>query len=112
MRWPFCNAFGTGISHFDRSLTRLYMDPPYWQTEGYGVGFGKEQYKEMAEILGRLKGKAIISLNDHPDIRRIFAGYHIETSDIRYTVGGSRGTEASEALIFSWDVEAEPARLF
>ncbi|MCT8468417.1 hypothetical protein KZO85_07510 [Chromohalobacter canadensis] len=47
------------------------MDPPYWQTEGYGVGFGIEQYEEMAEILGKLKGKTIISLNDHPDIRRI-----------------------------------------
>lgn len=76
------------------------------------VGFGIEQYEEMAEILSSLKGKAIISLNDHPDIRRIFAGYHIETTDIRYTVGGGKGQEAREVLIFSWDVEAEPAGLF
>ncbi|WP_205254612.1 hypothetical protein [Halomonas sp. BN3-1] len=61
---------------------------------------------------GRLKGKAIVSLNEHPDIRRIFADYHIETTDIRYTVGCGKGSEASEVLIFSWDVEAEPAGLF
>ncbi|WP_217987821.1 hypothetical protein [Halomonas salipaludis] len=90
----------------------LYMDPPYWQTEGYGVGFGIEHYEEMAEILVPLKGKAIISLNDHPDIRRIFAGFHIETTDIRYTVGGGKGSDAREVLIFSWDVAAEPAGLF
>lgn len=71
-----------------------------------------EQYEEMAEILGWLKGRASIILNDHPDIRRIFAGYHIETTDIRHTVGGGKGAEASEVLIFSWDIEAEPAGLF
>ncbi|WP_276605687.1 hypothetical protein [Onishia niordana] len=32
--------------------------------------------------------------------------------DIRHTVGGSKGAEAIEVLIFSWDVEAEPAGLF
>ncbi|MBB3190918.1 hypothetical protein [Halomonas cerina] len=88
------------------------MGPPYWQTEGYGVGFGIEQYEQMAEILRRLKGKAIISLNATPqDVRSIFAGYHIVTTDIRYTVGG-KGSKASELLIFSWDVETEPAGLF
>ena len=88
------------------------MDPPYWQTEGYGVPFGIEQYEEMASMLARLKGKAIISLNAHPDIRQIFSDYHIETTDIRYTVGGGKGSEAKEVLIFSWDVDAEPAGLF
>lgn len=58
----------------------------------------------MATVLSKLKGKAIISLNDHPDIRRIFADYHIKSTDIRYTVGGSKGSEAREVLIFSWDV--------
>lgn len=55
------------------------MDPPYWQTEGYGVGFGIEQYEEMAEILSSLKGKAIICLN---------------APDIRYNDGGGKGQEA------------------
>tara|TARA_R100001369_G_scaffold51146_2_gene77858 strand:+ start:51527 stop:51688 length:162 start_codon:yes stop_codon:yes gene_type:complete len=34
------------------------MNPPYWQTEGYGVPFGIEQYEEMASMLA----KGIISL--------------------------------------------------
>lgn len=67
---------------------------------------------EMAEMLKRLKGKAIISLNDHPDIRRCFTDYHIEATDIRYTVGGGKGSDAREVLIFSWDIQAEPAGLF
>ena len=47
-----------------------------------------------------------------PDIRRVFADYHIESADMRYTVGGGTGSQAREVLIFSWDVEAEPAGLF
>lgn len=66
----------------------------------------------MASLMGDIKGKAIISLNDHPDIRRVFAGFHMETTDIKYTVGGGKGSEAKEVLIFSWDVQAEPAGLF
>ena len=88
------------------------MDPPYWETEGYGVDFGWEHYEEMAELIGQIKGKAIISLNDHPDIRQVFSRYHIESTDIRYTVGGGKGVQRSEVLIFSWDIQAEPAGLF
>ncbi|WP_373388984.1 DNA adenine methylase [Pseudomonas alcaligenes] len=97
---------------YDRPHTLFYCDPPYWQTEGYGVPFGFEQYEEMAEVLGQIKGKAIVSLNDHPDIRRVFGRYQIESTDITYTVGGGKGSEAREVLIFSWDIQAEPAGLF
>jgi len=106
LSWQDC------IKRYDREHTLFYMDPPYWQTEGYGVPFGFEQYEEMAKMIGEIKGKAIISLNDHPDIRRVFSGYHMETTDIKYTVGGGKGTEAKEVLIFSWDIQAEPAGLF
>lgn len=100
------------IRRYDREHTLFFMDPPYWQTEGYGVPFGWEQYQAMAEILGTIKGKAIVTLNDHPDVRQCFARYHIESTDIRYTVGGGKGSEAREVLIFSWDIQAEPAGLF
>lgn len=47
-----------------------------------------------------------------PAIRRVFGRYHIESTDITYTVGGGKGSEAREVLIFSWDIQAEPAGLF
>lgn len=106
LTWQDC------FRRYDRPHTLFYCDPPYWQTEGYGVPFGFEQYEQMAEVLGQIKGKAIVSLNDHPDIRRVFGRYHIESTDITYTVGGGKGSEAREVLIFSWDIQAEPAGLF
>lgn len=60
---------------YDRVHTFHYMDPPYWQTEGYGVDFPFENYEQMAQFMRRCKGKVMISLNDHPDIRRVFKGF-------------------------------------
>ena len=105
--WAAC------VARYDRPHTFFYMDPPYWQTAGYGVDFGIEQYEKMAELLGTLKGKAIVSLNDHPDIRRIFGAFQTETVPIQYTVGGGgKAVERQELIIYSWDRDSEPAGLF
>jgi DNA adenine methylase len=58
------------------------MDPPYWQAAGYGVDFPFENYERMADFMRRCKGKVMVSTNDHPDIRRVFEGFHFETLDI------------------------------
>lgn len=105
--WAAC------VARYDRPHTFFYMDPPYWQTEGYGVDFGIEQYEKMAGIMRNLKGKAIVSLNDHPDVRRIFAEFQMETTGIQYQVaGGGKAAERTELVIFSWDRTAEPVGLF
>src|SRR5690606_12855025 len=67
------------VRRYDRPHSFFFMDPPYWQTEGYGVEFPFDQYEQMAEALATLKGKAIITLNDHPDIRRVFSGFDMES---------------------------------
>lgn len=101
------------IRRYDRPHTLFYLDPPYWQTEGYGAPFEWAQYETMAKVLRQIQGKAILSLNDHPEIRACFKGLAMEAVPISYTVGGGgRAVERSELLICSWDVQAEPAGLF
>lgn len=101
------------VQRYDRPHSFFYLDPPYWQTEGYGVEFGFHEYEAMADALRRLKGKAIVSINDHPDIRRVFAGFHMEEVPITYTVGGgSRAVDRTELIIWSWDIAADPPSLF
>jgi DNA adenine methylase len=101
------------IERYDRPHSFFYLDPPYWETAGYGVPFPFEQYELMAEVMRKLKGKAILSINDHPDIRRAFAGFHMETLEINYTVGGGdKQAPRRELVIWSWDVAAEPVGLF
>ncbi|ANN78897.1 DNA adenine methylase [Bordetella flabilis] len=99
------------VERYDRSHTLFYMDPPYWKTEGYGFDFPFEEYERMAALLPSLKGRAVISLNDHPDIRSVFRDFPIERTDLRYTVGGGAGVERGELLIFSWDIASQPASL-
>lgn len=101
------------IRRYDRPHTLFYMDPPYWQTEGYGVEFPFEQYERMAQLMASMQGKAILSINDHPDIRRVFAQFQFEELTIDYTVGGGdKAVKRGELLIYSWDRDAEPAGLF
>ena len=89
------------VERYDRPHTFFYLDPPYWQTEGYGVEFGWEQYELMAERARTCQGAVLISLNDHPDIRRCFDGLHMESIGITYTVGGGAGAAAQELLIWN-----------
>ena len=92
------------VTRYDRPHTLFYCDPPYWGTEGYGVGFGLEQYDRMAELARSISGRMIISVNDIPEMRRAFKGLTMDRLEIRYTIGGSGRVKASsgELVIRSW----------
>ena len=77
------------------------------------MDFGIDEYVKMAALLAKIKGKAIVSLNDHPDIRRIFAAFEMDTVPIKYTVGGGgKAVERNEVIIYSWDRSQDPVGLF
>ncbi len=91
------------VARYDRPHTLHYLDPPYWQTEGYGVEFPFAEYEAIAEFMRSCSGKVVLSINDHPDIRRVFEGMNIIPLQIRYTVGREgRGEAAGELIIKSW----------
>ena len=74
------------IKLYDRLHTLFCIDPPYHGHEqdcGKGM-FGREEFRKLAELLGGLKGKFILSINDVPDIRKLFEGFHIQTVTTRY----------------------------
>ncbi len=105
--WQVC------IERYDRPPTFFLLDPPYWKAEGYGVPSEWTEYERMAEVLAQLQGKAIVTLNYHPDTRALFSSFQMETADIDYTVGGGgHGVHRSELIIYSWDREQDPVGLF
>lgn len=90
---------------YDRAHTLHYMDPPYWQTAGYGEDFPFENYDRMANFMRRCKGKVMVSINDHADIRQVFQGVHFETLDIRYTTANQKlgiAEVSGESLVMNW----------
>ncbi|MFC3338150.1 DNA adenine methylase [Paracandidimonas soli] len=90
------------VKRYDRAHTFFFMDPPYWQTAGYGESFPWEEYEQLATAIASMKGKSIVTLNNHPDIRKLFKGFNVRTAPIRYTVGGGAGSQASELIIQNW----------
>lgn len=90
------------MKKYDRPHTLFYLDPPYWQTAGYGVGFDFDQYEAMAEMMRTCAGKIVVSINDHPDIRECFKDFRMNEVSLRHTVGGGGGKQAGELVIFNY----------
>jgi DNA adenine methylase len=89
------------IKRYDRPDTFFYIDPPYWGVEDtYGEGvFERKDFSELADLLMGIKGKLLVSLNDRPEVRKIFKGFALEAVATRYTCGKSNRTRAAEVFI-------------
>jgi len=89
------------LARYDAPETLFYLDPPYYGCESdYGPGmFSREDFTQMAAILAGLKGKFILSLNDRPEVREIFAGFQIDNVDTHYGLAGQGAVKAAEVII-------------
>ncbi|MCA3364138.1 MAG: DNA adenine methylase, partial [Roseomonas sp.] len=83
------------IPRYDRPETLFYLDPPYWGCEGvYGQElFSRDEFTRLAELLRGIKGRFILSLNDHPGVRACFKGFEMEVVETTYAMGYRTGKE-------------------
>lgn len=96
------------ITRYDRPGMLFYLDPPYFGCENdYGRDsagvplFDRSQFTKMNDLLGKLKGRFILSLNDTPEVRSIFSSFSIEDAATAYSVGGGDRQKAVNELIIS-----------
>lgn len=92
------------LVRYDRAGALFYLDPPYFGCENdYGPGlFDRDCFARMAEALAGLKGRFILSLNDRPEVRKLFSRFKIEPVALKYTIGGGKkARDAAELLITS-----------
>jgi DNA adenine methylase len=96
-----CLDFETFIERYDRPGTLFYLDPPYYGTEGYYGKelFSREDFERLKEVLTRLQGRFVLSINDHPEIRRLFKGFQIEAVETSYTLQGQGQSKKAGELI-------------
>lgn len=98
-----CLDWSAFIPRYDGPDTLFYLDPPYWGCEDdYGRQmFARDDFARLAGMLAGLRGRFVLSLNDRPEVRAIFAGFRQDEVTTTYSVANrlSTGMTRAELLI-------------
>ena len=96
-----CLPYGDLLRRYDGPETLFYLDPPYWGCEGdYGPGlFARRDFDALAAQLAGLRGEWLLSLNDVPEVRAIFARFRMEQVDVSYSINGKVRGRSGELII-------------
>lgn len=101
--WLEARPWTKVIEQYDRPHSLFYCDPPYWDTEGYGVEFEWQEYVKLRDFASSIEGEMVISINGHDDIRELFADFPMVEIDYQYTVGGAdKRSDCVELIIGNW----------
>ena len=87
------------LKRYDRAGTLFYLDPPYYKAPFYNHNFKLPDFEELSARLKKLKGRFILSINDHPEMRRVFGDYQIKPVSLSYTIRNDKATVGRELLI-------------
>ncbi len=90
------------LGRYDRPHTFFYLDPPYYGMKVYRYNFEAADFDALAAALKGLKGRFLMSLNDHPEVRRLFSNFDIAPVSLKYSCtspGKGRDTARRELLI-------------
>lgn len=95
--------FAAAIAQYDGPRSFFYLDPPYWgRTSLYRHGtFRQPDFERLAACLRDVKGRWLLSLNDTPEVRGLFAFARIETTPTRYHAAVKRAPQQVEELLIS-----------
>lgn len=77
----------------------IYLDPPYYIHGNtlYQYGFTIRDHKRLCNVLRATKAKWVLSYDDCPEIRQLYAWANIATIEVNYTIHTSR--DKKELLI-------------
>lgn len=94
------------IKRYNSKDTFFYCDPPYWDCENdYGKGlFGKEDFTQLRDVLASCQGKWLVSINNVPEIRDLFAGYEFKEVKTSYSINNGNTKPVTELLISNYKI--------
>lgn len=79
-------SFEKIIDKYDREHSFFFCDPPYIETCGYGVIFGEEEHRLLANKLKEINGKFLLTINDNPLARELYKEFNIKEVEVNYSV--------------------------
>ena len=94
------------IRRYDRPGALFYLDPPYWGSEtDYGQDvFARADFQALADQLRGIRGRFLLSINDTPGVREVFAEFRMLEFDTTYTVAKGAASKAAELVIANFDL--------
>src|SRR5260370_696562 len=72
------------LKRYDRPTTCFYLAPPYWRRKLYKFNFSDADFQNLDQHLRALKGRFILSLDDPPEVRKLFDRWNLVPVDIAY----------------------------
>lgn len=103
--------FDKFIPRYDRPGMLFYLDPPYFGCEGdYGADvFGRADFTRIAELMRGARAKFLLSINDTPEVREIFAAFSMRAVETTWTIGTkeTRAGRVGELLISNFAIDLD-----
>ena len=90
------------IYRYDRSGNLFFCDPPYYKAPDYNHNLGLKDYREMATVLTGIKSKLILTINDHPEMRKVFAAFKIRPVSLKYSIAQKKQTTGKELIVTNY----------
>lgn len=88
------------IEVYDRAHTFFYLDPPFVDANEYGYKFDEADHHRLRDVLGRTKGKWLLSYGEHDLVTDLYRGFRLERLRLRYSIGRTgRDLVRTELLI-------------
>jgi DNA adenine methylase len=91
------------LEKYDRPTTLFYLDPPYWRRKLYRFNFSDQDFADLDRRLREVKGKFILSLDDHPEVRKIFGHWTLKPVQLAYTAQTRTSKRYAELLILNFN---------
>lgn len=92
------------IPRYDRPDTFFYCDPPYFESPEYKHNFEYQDFVDLAGMLATIKGKFLLSINDHPKMREVFKHFNRQPVSLLYSLSG-RPTKGRELIITNFSIK-------
>ena len=74
------------IKKYDRPEVFFYLDPPYFKMPFYNFNYELNDFVALVDVLKNIQGKFLLSVNDHPEMIKVFSGFNIEKITVPYSL--------------------------
>ena len=104
-----CLSYDKILDKYDRDMAFHFLDPPYWQRTLYQFNFSPDDFRALAQRLQKLKGKFLMTLDDHPEVRKIFGMFNMAPFQMSYSSQRKAGRRYHELFISNYSLPPHSA---